>query len=898
MCEALTKKGTKCSFKAVTGSDFCKKHQDVKIEMNIEGMVAVENMSAPAATSTKLPSSNKFFDQIFKSDLTPNEEELLFLPEMTFTESFDANKLAFIVSLGEKFDTDVRQARPDARNQEGQLKKYFLASKDGEISVKYVQAKTGLFERYYARKGLSGQGMVREARHTIFHGRYRDIDIKNCHPVIIRWLCQNLNIKCDYLSVYIDHRDKYINELCEHPHNKGLTYDKVKGIILSINNGGQSAYDELKYTSVFIERYYDELADIREQLSKLFPYFKEISDKLKKKQLAEAKADGKKVFENLEGSFMSRLCCFVENQLLMRIFYHVLEEEEDLSDSILCFDGIMIPAHKVSDTLLDELEYKFSEMEIPIQFSEKELKPLDLTLYGFDPDVQYKYKPIDFESASEEFNATFESGNIQADIKLLLKGMGRTPEEFVCAMTDSKFRSDEISYWAIKYCRRQNQATNDFSLSYNDFEMILKQLVFSSELLCNRFICYFINEFFVFGANSSECWIRAKVTKHNQKPLMPRSLCEFKNVNVCFKNADLHLRTKDLFSLIKGLPYHKFTNQCHIWDHDVSETETFSTALPFAFNDLGDVSEDEIPEIIIYYLKEVICSGDADSWTWLRSYLANVVHQPNKRTETMLVLYSQEKRCGKSTLKFLLDNILGEETNVSKVESLSDVFGDRGSTSTVGKRVVFFEELTDKKTVFRACMDRMKTCITDAKTTYKPLYKELQECSNTNEYVAATNHLVGVLEDRQTILHVSNKHQNDRAFYTRVRAAMDRRGCDLFASYLKNYQTQCPMQIHKTKIYESMLHNGAEPIEVFLTELKSGEVDIIKDSKKDFVFVNKSELYSDTYLAWCILNSEKPISFNHFKEKLSHYDRAIEYKKVRVGNALIYAFTFPLDWFE
>lgn len=343
--------------------------------MNIEAMVVEKNMPATTTTYTKSPSSNKLFDQLFKSDFSINKDELLSLPNVTFTESFDEDKLAFIVSLGERFDTDVRKTRPNARCQAGQLKKYFLASKKGKINVQYDQADTGLFERYYARCGLSAQGMVREARHTIFHGIYRDIDIKNCHPVIIRWLCRNLNIDCQYLSIYIDHRDKYINELCEH--NKDLTYDDIKGLILSINNGGESSYKKLAYKSVFIERYYKELSAIRKKLIDTFPIFKGISDNLKRKQLAK--------FENFEGSFMSRLCCFIENQLLMRIYYHILEQEEDLSDAILCFDGIMLPTNKVSDALLDELEDKFAELDIPIQLSEKELKPLDLTLYGFNP---------------------------------------------------------------------------------------------------------------------------------------------------------------------------------------------------------------------------------------------------------------------------------------------------------------------------------------------------------------------------------------------------------------------------------------------------------------------------------------------------------------------------------
>ena len=193
-------------------------------------------------------------------------------------------------------------------------------------------------------------------------------------------------------------------------------------------------------------------------------------------------------------------------------------------------------------------------------------------------------------------------------------------------------------------------------------------------------------------------------------------------------------------------------------------------------------------------------------------------------------------------------------------------------------------------------MDRMKTTITDKRTTYKPLYHELHETNNTNEYIACTNHLVGVLEDRQTFLHVTDKHKDDHVFYRKLRNNLDQHGCNLFAAYLKPFTTALPMKCHKTDIYRSMLSNGAEPIEIFVKELKSGKCAIELTKADKFWHCTQDLLYTQKYQKWCETNREQVISFTHFKEKLSHYDRNCEYKQIRVKAGRIYAFVFPVDW--
>jgi len=78
--------------------------------------------------------------------------------------------------------------------------------------------------------------MVREIGHTILNDKYVDIDINNCYPVILLWLCDNLKIKATNLRKYINEREDIIKSLIKLNPDKCREF--LKNCFLSINNGG------------------------------------------------------------------------------------------------------------------------------------------------------------------------------------------------------------------------------------------------------------------------------------------------------------------------------------------------------------------------------------------------------------------------------------------------------------------------------------------------------------------------------------------------------------------------------------------------------------------------------------------------------------------------------------
>lgn len=864
--------------------------------------------SAKAGVAPKAQSpikSNAFFESILDIEKkTIKTNNLLTLDSsINFKESFDRNKLAFILQNKDRVEDLFRE---DARNKVSLDKYYNSSSNDGILNVKYAQTEYAINKqkranvlcgRYHAAGSVSGQGMVREVRHTIFDDYYVDLDVDNCHPVIILHLCDWLGFKCDTLREYIVNREGVIKELIDL--NNGMTRDQVKKIFLTINNNGTRDYNNITKKSDFIVKYFNEMKSVRANIVARFSALKKISDTIK----IEKNEDF-----NLMGAAMSHLCCFIENQILMTMLNYLKSKMDDISGSILCFDGIMIRKDKFNESWIKDLEDLFVEMGLNLKFSIKAMKPIDLISMGFDNSIDYqlalpKKTKIDLEETQldEAFDKTFCSELVNNELNYILKHMGKTFDEFKSAICDKKYMEGiELSFWAKEHCTIINHAYNDFSLDYRFFENILKTIKFYKGEIANRFIAYFIHEFFVFGSRSEDCFERAKICDSNHLSIRDYTVSEFSNISISIKSK-IGFSYNKLSDLLKSIPFHKFTNSCYIWGHNPNDMDAFSKAIPFQSKVLDeDIKESDLLPDWLYYMKDIICNKDEDSWVWFRSYLANIIHQPNERTEVMVLLYSMETRLGKSTLKYWIDQVFGL-ANVSKVESITDAFGERGGPTLVGKKVVWFEELTDKKSTFRACMDRMKTAITEKRTTYKKLYHNLNETDNTNEYIAATNHLVGVLENRHTVLNVNAERQNDRAFYTKLRAGLTTHEINKTITYLKNFTTSLPMAILETRAYKSMLTNSNESITQFIIDIKSTECGINshtteKAGGNNYMYVKRDDLYR-TYQTWCEKRGETILPMSRFKEKLSHYDGSIIYKKVKVASSSFFAFILPLDYF-
>ena len=65
--------------------------------------------------------------------------------------------------------------------------------------------------RLYPKPGASSvQGLKRDVRKALTHDSYTDIDIVNCHPVLLSQLFKRHNLECPCLDEYITHREEHL----------------------------------------------------------------------------------------------------------------------------------------------------------------------------------------------------------------------------------------------------------------------------------------------------------------------------------------------------------------------------------------------------------------------------------------------------------------------------------------------------------------------------------------------------------------------------------------------------------------------------------------------------------------------------------------------------------------
>ncbi len=303
----------------------------------------------------------------------------------TLIETFNQHKLNHIIQNEEFYKKYMRPEcfEDESYNPFTLAKKYFNKSVDGKITVNYIQKESK--GRFCALGSLSMQTLPREIRHTIADG-YTDIDMVNAHPVILLHLCKQRNIRTPYLKEYIKNRDNILETLDK---DKAV----AKEIIISLINGGNKAFNNIKVKTEWIESFKKEMGVIHKSFS---------MDKAFKKYKKET---------NKEASYMNSQLCDFENNILM-VVYEALGSPKDC---VLCFDGLMVKTENwngdlialseaVYDTLNIKVEFKTKAMDQALYINEDELKlyekPLPFNCFNFDDAYSYVSFQNEFKEKS------------------------------------------------------------------------------------------------------------------------------------------------------------------------------------------------------------------------------------------------------------------------------------------------------------------------------------------------------------------------------------------------------------------------------------------------------------------------------------------------------------------
>lgn len=304
--------------------------------------------------------------------------------------------------------------------------------------------------------GGSIQGLPADIRGVIIRNYTTDIDMKNAHPTILKYLCKKHNIQAPNLHYFCDNREdifKTINDnkdYCKKLFLKAVNSDKV----------------ERKEKNQFFKAFDKECKNIQQILCNL-PEYKHIVDCV----------PAGKLF-NWYGSAINRILCSYENKILQEVISVI--NRNNIEISVLMFDGLMIYGnHYENEDLLIQVEGHINQVFDGLnmkmsykQHSNEIIIPDDYTIPTIIQKTEdIKEKINSFEKVKEEFEKThFKIINSSTFMKIY--------DNRIIAMNKTQIKTsyEHLQYEEIKY--------------KNDELTIIKKQFIDEWLKCPDIKCY------------------------------------------------------------------------------------------------------------------------------------------------------------------------------------------------------------------------------------------------------------------------------------------------------------------------------------------------------------------------------------------------------------------------
>ena len=367
------------------------------------------------------------------------------------------------------------------QNEKQQLTRYLALMDNGTIPVTYSRNPNNPYGRSNPVFGLGLFLIRREVRHTLSPNMV-DLDIKNCHPVMLNQLCEINGIPHSELNNYVCHRQTYFNEGVS---AYGCTQDDIKELFIKymyggsfgawvaeVDDDGKQKIDILKCDAGVVN---DEgklleltsFKQFRKSMKSIHNKIVEMNPDLT--QIVSAKKE-----INIAGSVCSFVLQEYEIRVLEQLFLHC--SSNNLIDSevcVLCADGLMIERKFYNPELLNQFTELISRtIGFQLIFTEKPMtqgyekildKNLDFDLYtpiyttGLIADyfsVMFSNKFVCFDGIVYQYNG------------VIWEIMEHKKNSVLHNFVDEKFHK-----CLIKYCMTKLKLFGDASVLCEDEEM-------------------------------------------------------------------------------------------------------------------------------------------------------------------------------------------------------------------------------------------------------------------------------------------------------------------------------------------------------------------------------------------------------------------------------------------
>jgi len=624
--------------------------------------------------------------------------------------------LKFIIDNKDKFRSLLK--KKSDKNNEFNYDPFVLAenylNKSRNSSVKVSYKQNNNVGRYFAVKSLSLQCLKKEIRQTIA-GDYVDIDIENCHPCILKFVCEQNNWECSMLRNYCKDRSGFIS-------NNGFTKEQGKHLFLTIMNGGDvKLYD----TAGSFKGFQLEIIKIHKKIAKKHPDEFEI---FKNKRIENGKDN------NHKAAFMNIILCDIENILLQTIYDFFGREKS----AVLCFDGIMLP--KEYDYNLNEcqkdirkkwnINIKLVQKPFSVKFDMSSFiipKYIEPSLNYLDDYLNIANKDVHLEVALEWMNNSI--------FFIINGGKGffltkNKSEDVVTKQTHvyyTKVQTDELIKTIASDCNIINPKFDyEYWQEHQNDKKGIDPIKFNKYLFTN-------------------------LSKDNSKKEL--SLLSY----FFFKEKRNNYNSIDFVPFLekKGIPQMKAYN--------IFGGFPMEKINPNDYKDYNDIKFEG--SSFYKHIRDEWMNGNEGEFNHFLDFIADIIQDPVTIKTVSHMIYTRQGN-GKGALAEFLSKLIGRDYVISFVNTEA-YFGKFNATSS-NKLVKIFEEVSDKGAAFKN-HDRLKG---EQAMIYERIEPkgydayELRHCARFIYFTNNENALYVEADCRRFTCHKSNnKHADDKVYF-------------------------------------------------------------------------------------------------------------------------------------
>ena len=261
--------------------------------------------------------------------------ELSIMNSFTLKEKYDISNAQKILHCGILDD-----------EYKGSLRKYLKYGKGGAVEVNYTQNEIGRLNiRVKALKegesSINQSLMWRECKSALCKKNYVDLDMVNCHPVLLEQVFKDKGYECSVLTAYNKSREKFFKKMETH----GIDRDNCKILIMRIFYGGSinawckdNKLDKSKIEGSIV---YDLESELKVNTKELLN-----TEELLKYRLEAEKNKGKEYYNN-DGTAMAYFLQTLECRCLM-VMYNYLKTNGYMVGSLI-HDGLHLQKKPTKD---------------------------------------------------------------------------------------------------------------------------------------------------------------------------------------------------------------------------------------------------------------------------------------------------------------------------------------------------------------------------------------------------------------------------------------------------------------------------------------------------------------------------------------------------------------------